>query len=61
MKKLEIYAVIVALFVMCVSLFLALTGPKTVEISAAQFQCTETEPHGIEARCTQYTIRAGAR
>lgn len=27
----------------------------TVKIDAKNFECTATEAHGIEARCTQYT------
>lgn len=36
-------------------IYLALVGPKTVEIDEKHFNCTQTNTKGIEATCTQYT------
>ena len=36
-------------------IYLALVGPKTVEIDEKHFNCTQTGTKGIEATCTQYT------
>lgn len=36
-------------------------GPKTVQIDEKHFNCTATEPHGIQATCTQYTMVNGVR
>ena len=61
MKKLELYAIVLFVIATFVVVWKIATGPTTVSINSAQFQCTETQPHGIEARCTQYSLRAGAR
>lgn len=34
---------------------------KSVTIDAKHFECTATETHGLEARCTQYTWVKGVR
>lgn len=36
-------------------------GTKTVTVDSKHFECTDTEPYGIEARCTQLTWIKGAR
>lgn len=36
-------------------IYMALVGPKTVEIDEKHFNCTQTGTKGIEATCTQYT------
>ena len=32
----------------------ALTGPKSVTITASDFTCVQAEPWGISTRCTAY-------
>lgn len=61
MKKLELYTIALFIIATIIITWKIFTGPATTTISAAQFHCTATEPFGIEARCTQYTFRAGAR
>lgn len=61
MKKLEIYTIALFIIAAIIIAWKIFTGPATVTINGAQFHCTETQPFGIEARCTQYTFRAGAR
>ena len=33
------------------------TSPKTVTIDSKHWDCTATEPNGIEARCTNFTMK----
>lgn len=35
--------------------YVAASGPKSVTISAKQWECTASDTFGIEARCTQYS------
>lgn len=42
-------------------IYMALVGPKTVELNDKKFTCTATEPHGLEARCTAYAMINGVR
>ena len=37
-----------------IGVFEALTGPKTVTISAKEYYCAESEPDGIGSRCINY-------
>jgi|FreactcultureFD7_1027221.scaffolds.fasta_scaffold00220_24 hypothetical protein len=32
-------------------------SPRTFTIDAQHWECTATEPHGIEARCTNFTMK----
>lgn len=37
------------------------TAPKTTEIDEKHWDCTATEPVGIEARCTNFTMKKFVR
>ena len=56
----KLLAICLAVLVL-IALISSFTGPKSVKIDGSHFSCTQTEPFGIEARCTQYTYNVGAR
>lgn len=54
--KIRDYILVAGCVVLTATLiYLALVGPKTVEIDEKHFNCTQTNTKGIEATCTQYT------
>ena len=53
-KSGAIFAMIVALLGAGITGYKMLTGPKSVTITASEFVCVDTEPHGISARCVAY-------
>ena len=34
-----------------------INSPKTVSLDSQHWECTATEPSGIEARCTNFTMK----
>jgi hypothetical protein len=60
MNSEKMLGVAIAILIMT-ALGFAFTGPKSVKIDSTHFSCTQTEPFGIEARCTQYTYNIGVR
>ena len=54
-QKIMLGLVVTALFIVVgVQMY---TSPKTVTIDSKHWECTATEPNGIEARCTNFTMK----
>ena len=54
-QKIMLGLVVTALFIVVgVQMY---TSPKTVTIDSKHWDCTATEPNGIEARCTNFTMK----
>jgi len=49
-----VFGMIVVILGASIVSYKALTGPKSVTITASEFTCVDTEPFGISARCTAY-------
>lgn len=52
--KIFITVFILVLVTCAISFYSIMTGPRKVTIDSKHFICTETQPIGLEAECTNY-------
>ena len=57
LKFRNIMLALLALSTLVVGVYMLVTSPKTVTIDSKHWDCTDTEPYGIEARCTNFAMK----